>query len=88
MGPLIDASTTSQEYEGNTNVTLKQSQHFHLNKVIFSHLAINSIRNKFGDLDEMVDWNIDSLCVEETELDESFPNNQFMYQYNQPTYTG
>ena len=55
MGPFIDASTTSQEYEGNTNVTLKQSQHFHLNKVIFSHLAINSIRNKFGDLDEMVD---------------------------------
>ena len=88
MGALIDASTTSQEYEGNTNVTLKQLQHFHLIEVIFSYLTIDSIRNKFGDLDKMVDWNIDSLCVAETELDESFPNNQFMYQYNQPTYTG
>ena len=55
MEPLIDASTTSQECEGNTNVTLKQSHHFHLNKVIFSYLTINSIRNKFCDLDEMVD---------------------------------
>ena len=55
MGALIDASTTSQEYEGNTNVTLKQLQHFHLIKVIFSYLTINSIRNKFSDLDKMVD---------------------------------
>ena len=86
MGSLIDASTTSQEYEENITVPLKQ--HSHLNYVIFSYLNINSIRNKFGDLDKMVDENIDILCIAEAKLDESFPNNQFIYQYNQSIYTG
>ena len=88
MGPLIDARTTSQEYEENINITLKRLQHSHLNRVIFSYLNINSIRNKFGDLDKMVDENIDILCIAEAKLDESFPNNQFVYQYNQSIYTG
>ena len=69
MGPLIDARTTSQEYEENINVTLKRLQHAHLNTVIFSYLNINSIRNKFGDLDKMVDENIDILCIAKTKLD-------------------
>ena len=88
MRPLIDASTTSQEYKDNINVPLKRLQHSHLNKVIFSYLNINSIRNKPGDLDKMVDGNIDILCIAETKLDESFPNNRFVYQYNQSIYTG
>ena len=46
--------------------------------IIFSYLNINSIRNKFGDLDTIVDGNIDILCIAETKLDESFPNNQFV----------
>ena len=69
MGPLIDARTTSQEYEENINITLKRLQHSHLNRVIFSYLNINSIRNKFGDLDKMVDENIDILCIAETKSD-------------------
>ena len=88
MGSLIDASTTSQKYKENTNVTLKRLQHSHLNKVIFSYLNINSIRNKPGDLDKMVDGNIDILYIAETKLDESFPKNRFVYQYNQFIYTG
>ena len=72
MGPLIDASTTRQEYKENINVTLKRLQHSHLNKVIFSYLNINSIRNKSGDLDKVVDENIDILCIAETKLDELF----------------
>ena len=75
-----------KEYEEDINVMLKRLQH--LNKVIFSYLNINSIRNKSGDLDKMVDGNIDILCIAETKLDESFPNNRFVYQYNQSIYTG
>ena len=67
MGPLIDASTTSQEYEEDINVTLKRLQHSHLNYVIFSYLNINSIGNKFGDLDKTVDRNVDILCIAESE---------------------
>ena len=80
MGPLIDANTSNQEYEENINVTLKRLRHFHLNKVIFSYLNINSIRNKFGDLNKIVDGNIDILCIAKTKLDEYFPSNQFVYQ--------
>ena len=88
MGSRIDASITSQEYEDNINVTLKRLRRSHLNKVIYPYLNISSIRNKFGDLDKIVDGNIDILCRAETKLDESFPNNQFLYQYNQSIYTG
>ena len=38
----------------------------------------------FGDLDKIVDGNID---IAEIKLDESFPNNQFVYQCNQSLYT-
>ena len=83
MGPLVDASITNQEYEGNINVTLKRLRHSDLNNVIFSYLNI-----KVGDLDKIVDGNIDILCIAETKLDESFRNNQFAYQYNQSIYIG
>ena len=88
MGSRIDASITSQEYEDNINVTLKRLRRSHLNKVIYPYLNISSIRNKFGDLDKIVDGNIDILCRAETKSDESFPSNQFLHQYNQSIYTG
>ena len=89
MGPLVDASITNQEYEGNINVTLKRLRHSVLfNSVIFSYLNINFVRNKVGNLDKTVDWNIDILFIAVTKLDESFPNNQSAYQYNQSIYTG
>ena len=88
MGPLIDASITTQECEEIINATLKQLRHSNLNNVIFSYLNINSIRNKVGDLDKIIDGNIDILCIVETNLDESFPNNQFVYQHSQSIYTG
>ena len=88
MGRLIHASSTSQEYEKNINVTLKLLRHSHLNYVVFLYLNINSIWNKFGDLNKTVDENIDILFIPETKLHESFPNNQFVYHYNQSIYTG
>ena len=88
MGHLIDASTTSQEYKENINVTLKRLQHSHLNMDIFSYLNINSIRNKSGDLDKMVDRNTDILCMTGKKLDEPFPNNRYVYHHNQSIYTG
>ena len=71
MGSLIDASTTSQEYEENITVTLKQ--HSHLNYVIFSYLNINSIRNKFGDADKIIDGNINILDIAERKKMNLFP---------------
>ena len=58
-----------QEYEEDINVTLKRLRHFHLNNVIFSYLKINSIRNRFGELDKIIDGNIDIFCIAGTKLD-------------------
>ena len=46
-------------------------------KVIFAHLNINSIRNKFDSLRDMVSNNIDILLISETKIDDSFPSAQF-----------
>ena len=88
MVALTDAFTTSQEYKENINVTLKRLEYSNLSKVIFPCLSRNSIRNKFGDLNKLVDENIDIFCIAETKLGESFPNNQFAYQYNPSICTG
>ena len=87
MVALIDAFATSQEYKENVNVTLKRLQYSHLNKIIFRCLSSNSITNNFGDLNKMVNENIDILCIAETKLDKPFPNNQLVYHYNPSIYT-
>ena len=45
-----------KEYEEDINVMLKRLQH--LNKVIFSYLNINSIRNKFGNQQKRYQMNL------------------------------
>ena len=49
-----------------------------LNRIIISHININSIRNKIELLAEVVMGNVDVLIVTETKIDESFPTNQFV----------
>ena len=47
-------------------------------RIIFSYLNINSIRNKFENLCELVAGNVGIACIVETKLDPSFPNSQFL----------
>ncbi len=49
-----------------------------LNRIILAHLNINSIRNKFDVLGDMVSNNIDILFLSETKIDNSFPDAQFI----------
>ena len=51
-----------------------------MNKVIFGHLNINSLRNKFDLFSEQVKGSIDILMVSETKLDDSFPEAQFLIE--------
>ena len=46
--------------------------------IIFSYININSIRNKFENLCDLVGNNVDVLSIAETKLDSSFPNAQFL----------
>ena len=69
----------------NENNLLKNLRLKNPNKVIIGHININSLRNKFQLLTEMVRDKVDLLMISETKLDSSFPNNQFyMKSYSKP----
>ena len=47
------------------------------NRLICAHLNINSVRNKFDLLSDIIKNNFNILMISETKLDISFPNGQF-----------
>ena len=47
------------------------------NKIVIGHLNINSIRQKFDFLKEIIDDNIDIFLVPETKTNGTFPVGQF-----------
>ena len=49
----------------------------YLNRIIFAHININSIRNKFDMLTDLIRGNIDILLISETKIDETFLSSQF-----------
>ena len=49
-----------------------------INRLIFGHLNINSLRNKFETLSSIVTNKLDIFAISETKLDNSFPTGQFM----------
>ena len=59
---------------------LKDIRISNMNKLIFGHLNINSLRNKFDLFSEQVKGSIDILMVSETKLDDSFPEAQFLIE--------
>ena len=62
------------------NLRLKNSR-----KAIIGHINMNSLRNSFEVLTEMVPDKVDLLMISETKLDSSFPNAQFyMNSYSKP----
>ena len=48
-----------------------------INRIAIGQININSIRNKFDLLSQLVMGNLDILLISETKLDSSFPSNQF-----------
>ena len=56
------------------------------NRIIITHLNINSIRNKFEILKEVVANKIDILLISETKLDDTFPLNKFILEGFTPPY--
>jgi hypothetical protein len=58
--------------------TLKDIRISNLKNVIIGQLNINSLRNKFQSLGELIHGNIDILILTETKLDHTFPEKQFL----------
>ena len=67
---------TTKKYD-ECNITLKTIRSDNANKLVFAHLNINSIRNKFEFLATQVKGKIDVLMNSETKIDESFPKGDF-----------
>ena len=63
----LDAKSRLKEMKGQSS-----------NKMILSHLNIDSIRNKFEALKFIVDSNKDLFLISETKLDDSFPRAPFL----------
>ena len=70
---VSDDSTILHSY---VKKSLKNIRNTNINKLIFGHLNINSLRNKFDILSEQVKGSIDIFMVSETKLDGSFPEGQ------------
>ena len=75
--------------QGNIDIScfekIKQLKQTNPNNLTCSYLNINSIRNKFHNLVDMLEQNIDIICLAETKLDSSFPNSNFLIPgYNSP----
>ena len=68
------------EIPSNLNRGALPEPHMHrknINRLIFSQLNINSLRNKFEFLQHIINKNIDVLLISETKIDSSFPSTQF-----------
>ena len=67
-----ESAQTDDPKEVLKNLRLKN-----VNRSICVQLNINSIRNKFNSLVDIINNNTDILMISETKLDPSFPNGQF-----------
>ena len=70
---------TAKKYD-KCNITLKAKRSDNVNKLIFAHLNINFIRNKFEVLAIQVKSKIDILSIAETNIDETFPEGNFLIE--------
>ena len=52
--------------------TLTSLRKDNVNKLIFAHLNINSIRNKFDNLSKLIRGKVDILLISETKIDDGF----------------
>ena len=66
--------------------TLESLKAKNINKIIFGHLNINSVRNKIDGVRYIIGNNIDIFLISETKLNETFPEGQFLIDGYFPPY--
>ena len=63
--------------KGNAFMSTKSIKAKHPKNLFFGHLNVNSIRNKFVSIQELIKRTFDIFLIIETKIDDSFPNEQF-----------
>ena len=76
LDPLALSFIPKTDHGAFTN--LKNIRTKNLKNVIIGQLNINSMRNKFHALTEIIRGNLDILVLTETKLDHTFPEKQFL----------
>ena len=67
--------TDSNLFDNNeTDQVLKVLKNDNPSNLNFCYLNINSVRNKFTDLQTIINGNVDIVSIAETKLDDSFPS--------------
>ena len=72
VSPFIPANENLHIFTSLRSIRIKN-----LKNVIIGQLNINSLRNKFHALSNIIHGNLDILIITETKLDDTFPQNQF-----------
>ena len=73
-----DETNVYNDYTPDAKQILKNIRNSNVNKLTFGHLNINSLSNKFDQLTEIVKGFVDIFLISEPELDDSFPEGQFI----------
>ena len=77
--------STESAQTGDPKEILKNLRLKNVNRLICAQLNINSLRNKFESLINIINNNIDILMISETKLDPSFPTGQFhIHGFSEP----
>ena len=69
---------TNANDKGDPNLILSDIRKNNVGRLIIGHLNINSLRNKFEALKNLMQGKVDIFIISETKIDESFPLNQFL----------
>ena len=72
-----DLNVNSDRRLNNAFLALKCSRSKHPQNIFLGNLNINSIRNKFESIEEIISGIFDIFLTSESKLDSSFPSNQF-----------
>ena len=76
---ISDVSDISDSDNDNTPYAILRNLRVkNVDKIIIGHLNINSIRNKFESLADLITDRVDIILISETKLDYTFPNPQFI----------
>ena len=81
------SDTTNRQLSASTSLSkeLKELRIENPLNLIFSYLNINSTRNKFSNLQQVICDRVDILTIAETKIDSSFPTAQFrLANYHTP----
>ena len=84
-GLHTDGHDPTQPLNENANELLKNIRVKNVNRITIGSLNINSISSKFDQLKEIIGNHLDILTIQETKIDSSFPEDQFLIDgYSKP----